>query len=173
MMVWHNFLYKLEGQVCYQLRDIPAWEGLWERVKAFLYTSAAVVATISSTCTADDTPSQLHPKLHSFPARGDFDIILLVWRFQPAEPNQVYYASVSFDDLTYQVTQRKCCTRLPDKTILNSVRWCPYMTLNYLRGLEESCMQLNQQKPANHLAAYCKTANKSKSCAVKPQFSPE
>jgi len=36
------------------------------------------------------------------------------------------------------------------------------MTLNYLRGLEELCMQLNQQKPANHLAAYCKTANKVK-----------
>jgi len=29
---------------------------------------------------------------------------------------------VSFHDLTYQVTQRKCCKRLPDKTILNSVR---------------------------------------------------
>ena len=33
---------------------------------------------------------------------------------------------VSFHDLTYQVTQRKCCKRLPDKTILNSVRWWPY-----------------------------------------------
>ena len=29
---------------------------------------------------------------------------------------------VSFHDLTYQVTQRKLCKRLPDKTILNSVR---------------------------------------------------
>jgi len=29
---------------------------------------------------------------------------------------------VSFHDLTYQVTQRKLCKRLPDKTILNSAR---------------------------------------------------
>ena len=29
---------------------------------------------------------------------------------------------VSFHDLTYQVTQRKLCKRLPNKTILNSVR---------------------------------------------------
>jgi len=77
-MVWHNFLYKLEGQVCYQLRNIQAWEDMRERVKALLYTSAAVVATTSSTCTADDTPSQLHPQLHSFPAAPDFDKILLV-----------------------------------------------------------------------------------------------
>ena len=39
-----------------------------------------------------------------------------------ARPSTSSMHCVSFHDLTYQVTQRKCCRRLPDKTILNSVR---------------------------------------------------
>ena len=34
----------------------------------------------------------------------------------------VAVSSITFHDLSYEVTQRKYCKRLPNKTILNSVR---------------------------------------------------
>ena len=48
---------------------------------------------------------------------GEVGVPLSEWKVKTSSMH-----CVSFHDLTYQVTQRKCCRRLPDKTILNSVR---------------------------------------------------
>ena len=100
------------GADCGAATHTDVWdESMDEQCLTFVNSHVAAGVPTEVETTEVQTAGVVGPPLSNFAGRK-----------VKVRPSTSSMHCVSFHDLTYQVTQRKLCKRLPDKTILNSVR---------------------------------------------------